>query len=148
MGSYRQIFYQIVFSTKHRAPANVQAHEAELYQYISGIIRERSCHLYRICGIEDHLHIFSDLHPSICLADYIKAIKQGSGNWMKERGLFPKFKGWQDGYGAFTYTIKEKDTIIEYIKNQRQHHETETFESEYRRLLVENGIEFDERYLF
>jgi len=58
------------------------------------------------------------------------------------------FDGWQDGYGAFTYSIREKETLIQYAKNQKEHHRKETFEEEFRRLLIEHGIEFDERYLF
>ena len=147
MSTYRQIFYHIVFSTKNREATLAEKHADALYKYIWGIIKERNCKLYRIGGMEDHLHIFSDLHPSISLADYIKDIKQGSSNWMKGNGLFPKFNGWQDGYGAFTYNIKEKQIVIDYIKNQKEHHKTETFYDEYKRLLVENGIEFNEKYL-
>ncbi len=58
------------------------------------------------------------------------------------------FDGWQDGYGAFTYSIREKETLIQYVKNQKEHHQKETFKEEFRRLLIEHGIEFDERYLF
>lgn len=147
MSTYRQIFYQIVFSTKNRDAALSEQHAEELYKYIWGIIKERGCRLYRIGGMEDHLHIFSDLHPSVCLSDYIKEIKLGSGNWMKRSGLFPCFAGWQDGYGAFTYNSKEKQTIIDYIKNQKEHHRKESFQEEYKRLLEENGIVFDEKYL-
>jgi putative transposase len=70
-----------------------------------------------------------------------------SSIWMKENGSFPEFKGWQDGYGAFTYSFKQKDTIINYIKNQKEHHKKENFYDEYKRLLIENGIEFEEKYL-
>jgi hypothetical protein len=66
---------------------------------------------------------------------------------MKESGLFPGFSGWQDGYGAFTYSIREKDIIIDYVKKQKEHHRIETFIDEYKRLLTENGIEFDKKYL-
>jgi len=147
MGTYRQIFYQIVFSTKNRELAIAENHCEELYRYISGVIKNKNCKLYRINGIEDHIHIFSDLHPSVSLADYIKDIKVSSSLWMKECGRFPKFKGWQDGYGAFTYNIREKEMIINYVKNQKQHHKTENFYDEYKRLLIENEIEFDEKYL-
>lgn len=147
MSTYRQIFYQIVFSTRNREATLTEEHSEELYKYIWGITKKRNCKLYRINGIENHIHIFSDLYPSICLADYIKDIKQGSGNWMKGSEKFSKFKGWQDGYGTFTYNIKEKRIIIDYIKNQKEHHKTETFYDEYKRLLIENGIEFDEKYL-
>ena len=61
--------------------------------------------------------------------------------------IFPGFFKWQIGYGAFTYSIHEKDKVIEYVKNQVKHHKTETFIDEYKRLLKEFKIEFDEKYL-
>lgn len=97
--------------------------------------------------MEDHIHIFSDLHPSVSLSDYIKSIKVASSIWMKAHKGFPEFNGWQDGYGAFTYSIREKDMIIEYIKNQKTHHRQESFYDEYKRLLTESGISFDEKHL-
>lgn len=147
MSTYRQIFYQIVFSTKNREATLNEDHAETLYKYIRGIIDERHCKLYRIGGREDHLHIFSDLHPSISLADFVKEIKQGSANWMKRSGFFPKFDKWQDGYGAFTCSIKEKQRGINDIKKQKEHHQTESFYEEYKRLLTENGIAFEEKYL-
>ena len=147
MSSHRQIFYQIVFGTKNRESTIEEANSDDLYKYIWGVIKNNNCKLYRINGVEDHIHIFSDLHPSVSLADYIKDIKVASSLWMKECGKFPKFKSWQEGYGAFTYSVKEKDMIINYIKNQKQHHKVESFYDEYKRLLIENGIEFDEKYL-
>jgi putative transposase len=147
MSTYKQIFYHIVFSTKHREHTLAEAHQEELYKYIWGVIKSHNCHLYRIGGMEDHLHIFSDLHPSVSLADYIKDIKLASSSWMKESGLFPSFTHWQGGYGAFTCTVKEKDTIIAYIKNQKQHHKQENYHDEYKRLLIENEIPFDEKYV-
>lgn len=147
MSAYRQIFYQLVFGTKYRQPVIVKKYDNELYKFISGIIKNNHCHLYRINGIEDHIHIMSDLHPSISLSDYIKEIKVTSSIWMKNSGKFTMFEGWQTGYGAFTYSIREKNMIINYIKKQKTHHQSETFYDEYKRLLIENGIEFDEKYL-
>ncbi len=145
--AYRQIFYQIVFGTKYRKPTINKEFETELYKYIYGIIKNKNCKLYRINGIEDHIRIMSDLHPTVCLSDYIKDIKVASSLWMKESGKFPLFEGWQDKYGALTYSIRERDMIINYIKNQKEHHKTESFYDEFKRLLIENGIEFDEKYL-
>lgn len=147
MSTYRQIFYQIIFGTKNRKPSISQEHEEELYKYISGIISNKKCKLYRINGIQDHIHIFSDLHPMTRLSDLVKDIKIAASIWMKASGKFPEFKGWQEGYGAFTYSVREKDMIINYIKNQKEHHMKETFYDEYKRLLIESGIEFDEKYL-
>jgi putative transposase len=115
-----------------------------LYKYINGILTSKKCIPYQINGIEDHIHIMSDLHPGTCLSNFVKDIKLATGNWMKESKLFPAFDQWQDGYGAFTYSIREKDKIINYIKNQKQHHLQENFYDEYKRLLIENGVGFDE----
>ena len=96
MSSYRQIFYQIVFGTKHRQPTIPETYCKELYQYISGVIKNKNCKLYRINGMQDHIHIFSDLHPTISLSDFIKDIKVASSIWMKANGNFSKFEAWQD----------------------------------------------------
>lgn len=147
MSSFRQIYYQIVFATKYRRPTITETHCEDLYKYIWGVVKNNHCKLYRINGIEDHIHIFCDLHPSVALANFVKDIKVSSSIWMKQSGLFPDFQGWQEGYGAFTYNIREKDKIINYVKKQKQHHKKEVFYDEYKRLLIENGIEFDEKYL-
>lgn len=70
-----------------------------------------------------------------------------SSEFIKTNQLFPKFGGWQDGYGAFTYTFTEKDRLIEYVKNQEEHHKNKTFRQELMELLIEHGIEYDEKYL-
>jgi len=145
VSSYRQIFYQVVFGT-NRLPTIPESHCTELYKYISGIVKNKNCKLFCINGVEDHIHIFSDLHPTICLADYVKDIKVASSLWMKSNSHFPKFKSWQEGYGAFTYSIREKDRIINYIENQKEHHRKETFYDESKSLFTKNGVEFDEKH--
>ena len=147
MSTYTQIIYQIVFSTKYRERTLTASTRQELFKYIWGILEQKKCHLYRINGVEDHIHIVTDLHPSIALASLVKDIKLASTTYIKEKKLFAHFNGWQDGYGAFTYSIKEKDRVIEYVKNQEAHHKVKTFREEYINLLNEHGIVFDEKYL-
>ena len=147
MSTYTQIIYQIVFSTKDREQTLVKPNRSELYKYIFGIHKNKNCHLYRINGIEDHLHIITHLHPSISLSSLIKDIKLASSEYIKKSELFPKFRGWQDGYGAFTYSIKEKDRLIEYVKRQEEHHTIKTFREEYIEILNEQEIAFEEKYL-
>lgn len=147
MSSYRQIFYQIVFGTKYRQKTIAEAHCNELYKYICAIIENKKCKSLQVNGIEDHIHIAVDLHPSVSLADLVKDIKVATSIWMKESGKFPAFRGWQDGYGAFTYSIREREMIINYVKKQKWHHKKEDFYDEYKRILVENQIEFEEKYM-
>jgi REP element-mobilizing transposase RayT len=147
MGTYKQLYYHIVFATKNREPALSHIHQEALYKYIWGIVNGKHCHLYRIGGMEDHLHIFSDLNPALSLSGFIKDIKLASSCWMKESGLFPHFTYWQEGYGAFTCSVKDRDVVIDYIRNQKEHHKKESFYDEYKRLLTEHEIPFEEKYL-
>ncbi len=55
---------------------------------------------------------------------------------------------WQDGYGAFTVSESQLDTVRDYIRGQPEHHRTKTFTEEYKTFLARHRIEFDERYLF
>lgn len=147
MATYTQIVYHIVFATKNRERILDKPGRENLFRYIWGIVKNHDCHLYRLNGIEDHLHIATSLHPTVSLADLVKAIKTGSSKWIKENNIFPQFHHWQEGYGAFTCSIRDKNALIEYIKNQETHHQRMDFLDEYRQLLQDAGIEFDERYL-
>ncbi len=147
MSTYTAVSYHIVFSTKDRVPVLQRDSRPDLFRYIWGIIRNRQGHLYRINGVQDHVHILSSLHPAVCLADFIKDIKTGWARWIKQKAVFKRFSHWQEGYAAFTCARRDRDGLIEYIKRQEEHHRRITFEQEYRKLLVEAGIEFDERYL-
>lgn len=147
MSTYTQILYQIVFSTKQREPTLEKHNSKELYKYIWGILKNKNCHLYQIGGVEDHLHIITHLHPSVALSSLVKDIKLASSAYITNQKLFTDFKGWQDGYGAFTYSIDAKENLINYAKNQEEHHKEKTFIDEYKKLLQEHKIEFDEKYL-
>jgi putative transposase len=146
MSSYRQHLYHLVFRTKSNLSTIKQEHVNELYAYITGIIKHKNSHLYRINGIENHVHILTDMHPSIAPADFLRDIKAPSSFWMKNSKFFPSFTGWEEGYGSFTCSYRDVNMLIEYIKNQQEHHKTMSFEDEYRQLLMEAGITPDERF--
>jgi REP element-mobilizing transposase RayT len=147
MNTYTQILYQIVFTPKNHEHTLVSGNCEELYKYIAGILNNKKCHLYRIGGISDHIHIVAHLHPTVALASLVKDIKVASSEFVKRGRLFPGFSGWQDGYGAFTYNISEKNKLIEYVKNQEEHHKTKSFREEIIELLNEHGIIFNEKYI-
>jgi putative transposase len=147
MSTYTQIYYHVIFSTKDRRPVLKKDRREELFRYLWGVIKNHHCHLYRLNGVDDHVHMLLSLHPTVNLADLMKNLKTGSSKWIKEKDVFPGFSGWQDGYGAFTLAISDKDAVIEYIKGQVEHHEKFSFQDEFRKILEEAGIKFDPKYL-
>lgn len=146
MSSYRQLIYHVVFRTQCSQPTIKTSHTDQLYSYITGIIKNKNSHLYLINGVENHLHILTDVHPSVALADFVREIKVSTSLWMKNSGLFPSFIGWAEGYGAFSCSYRDMERVIDYVKNQQEHHRKKTFEEEYRGLIIESGIHIDEKY--
>ncbi|MES2778958.1 MAG: IS200/IS605 family transposase [Bacteroidota bacterium] len=146
MSTYTQIIYQIVFGTKYREKTLEKRNRDELFKYITGLLQKKQCHVYQIGGVEDHIHILTHLHPTVALSSLVKDIKMASTDYIKRENLFPQFQGWQNGYGAFTYSIREKDRLIEYIKGQEQHHHKRSSKEEYMLMLKEEAVEYDEKY--
>ncbi len=144
--SYLQTYYHIIFSTKQRIATLPERHHKKLYNYIWSVIKNKKCHLYRIGGTEDHIHILTSLHPTICLSDFIRDLKTSTSKWMKNNKDFPNFMGWQAEYAALTKSHADHDVVIEYIKGQKEHHKKESALDEFKRLLIAEGIKIDEMY--
>ena len=147
MSTFTQIYYHLVFSTKDRERVLLADRRDDLFRYTWGILKNKDCHLYRIGGVEDHVHILTAIHPTIALANLVRDIKTATANWIKNEEVFPNFSHWQDGYGAFTLSHADKDAVIEYIKNQEEHHKQVSFKDELREFLSKNGVKFNEKYL-
>ncbi|MGV8828200.1 MAG: IS200/IS605 family transposase [Breznakibacter sp.] len=144
--SYIQSLHHIIIRPKFSDNILPNEHSEELYRYLWGYVNNKKSFLYRINGMPDHIHILVGIHPTIALSDFVKGLKTSSNFWLKSNSHFPDFKSWGEKYAAFTIRYQEKDTVMEYINNQREHHKKESFKDEFRRLIVENGIEIDEKY--
>jgi len=143
--SYVQLLYHIVIRTKASQPVLSLEHSDELYRYIWGIIKNKNSVLYRINGMEDHVHILLSLHPTIAISDFMREMKAETSKMLKRTAGFEQFTAWSEGYAAFSYSLKDKDTIINYIKNQREHHKTVSFRDEYVDFLDKMKLKLDER---
>lgn len=140
MATYTDITYHIVFATKHRVPALDAARRDDLYRFIWGVLKNRDCHLYRIGGVADHVHILTSLHPTVALASLVKEIKTAASDWIKGQRVFPLFEYWQEGYGAFTTDAAGRPGLIEYIRKQEEHHRVRTFAEELEELVRAHGL--------
>jgi len=146
--SLAQILVHIVFSTKHRERIIADAIRDELHAYTGGIIANLSGTLLKAGSVEDHIHLLV-AHPRTCSpADFIQEIKTGTSKWIKTKGTRYRDFHWQLGYGMFSLSPGHRRAAELYLEGQAEHHKTETFQDEYRRLLRKYGIEYDERYVW
>jgi len=146
--TYTQLYIQIVFTPRGRLSLIPIKHKEELQKFTTGIIQNRKHKLLTINFMPDHVHILIGYNPSQLLSDLVRDIKSGTSKFINDRRLiFGKFE-WQAGYGSFSYSRSDINTVIKYIDNQEEHHKKGSFKEEYLELLKRFEIEYDERYLF
>ncbi len=143
--SYTRLLYHIVIRTKANEPTLSVDRSDDLYRYIWKMIDNSGGKLYRINGTADHLHILMSLSPTVALADFVREVKAATSRMLKHTTGYERFTAWSEGYAALTYSLKERDVVVEYIKNQREHHRRVSFREEYEGLLRDMGLSLDER---
>ncbi len=146
--TYTSLFYHVVFSTKNRVPAIHQDIEQRVWAYIGGVARKHKMTALQVGGVEDHIHALIMAPPTIAPSQIAQFLKGDSSNWLHTE--FPALRGvgWQDGYSAFTVSKSALPDVVRYIQDQRRHHQTRTFQTEYLALLRKHGVDYDERYVW
>ena len=140
-----QILYHIVLATQDHNPCFVGANRLKLYDAISDILDENKCRLYRINACNEHVHILCSVHPGISLDELINDIKTSSTAFIEQEKIFPGFTGWQEDYGAFTGSYKDKNAMSKYVEQQHEFHREVSFSDEYEAMLKAAGIKPDQK---
>ena len=146
--SYISSYFHCVFSTKERRRLITPTLRDRLWPFLGGIARKNKMKAIEIGGMEDHVHILLSLPSTLSIAKALQLIKGGSSKWVHETFPDHRMFGWQVKYGAFSVSVSQLDTIIQYIKDQKEHHRQMTFQEEFIALLKKHRVEYDERYLW
>jgi REP element-mobilizing transposase RayT len=146
--TYSQVYIHIVFAVKGRQNLIRTEIREELHKYITGIIINRDQKLISIFCMPDHTHLLIGLKPLISISDLLRDIKAGSSKFINDRKLIKGKFSWQEGFGVFSYSRSQIDTVIKYIQNQEKHHHKKSFKEEYIGFLEKFAVEYDEKYLF
>jgi len=146
--TYTQISIHAVFAVKFRDNSIQESWRNELFKYISGIIKAEGAKTLAVGGWKDHVRAFFGLTPVLSVSEMLQKIKANSSRWINEREFVKGKFQWQEGFGAFSYSRSQRDTVIKYIMNQEEHHRAQTFREEYLGLLQNFEVEYDEKYLF
>ncbi|MCH5218660.1 MAG: IS200/IS605 family transposase [Muribaculaceae bacterium] len=134
-------YFHIVFSTKFRIKCIAHDRKERLYQYITGTVKNKKSEMIQINGVEDHIHMLINLHPTVALADLVKAVKQSSSKRLQETHYLPLFDGWTSEYFACSVSPSHVDAVKEYICSQEEHHSHKDFVSEVTDFVHKMGME-------
>ncbi len=147
--SLAKILVHIVFSTKKRHPFLTDRHiRDEMHAYLGGTCNDLKCHVLKVGGNADHVHILCALSRNVTIAQLVGDIKRASSKWIKTKGkLLTKF-AWQGGYGVFSVGKSEVARLKHYIGEQEEHHKKRTFQDEYRLFMGSYEVEYNERFVW
>ncbi|QDS99886.1 IS200/IS605 family transposase [Adhaeretor mobilis] len=147
--THQQLLYHIVFSTKNRKPyLQNEQFRTDLFAYMAGITKNLDGFALEIGGWVDHVHLLVRIPAKVAVSDFVGRLKANSSKHVNETSDSLHKFGWQEGFGAFTVSVSQKDAVAEYIKTQAEHHSRESFQEEYVRLLKCHGVDYDARYVF
>ena len=147
--SLADVLIHVVFSTKQR----VRCLEGEdlqnrLHAYLAGISNHQQCPSLAVGGTEDHIHLLCRMNRTGALSDLLRELKRSSSTWVQAQDFRLRNFAWQAGYGAFSVGRPQAGNVIGYIRNQGVHHRRRTFQDEFRLLLAQHEIDYDERYVW
>ena len=146
--TYSQIYLQFVFAVKNRENLIARNNREELQRYMTALVQNRNSKLLAIYCMSDHTHLFVGIKPTVRISDFIKEIKVESNEFFNSKRWIKGRFSWQEGYGVFSYSHSQIDSVVKYILNQESHHHKKTFKQEYHELLKEFEVSFKEKYLF
>jgi putative transposase len=121
---------------------------AELHRFLGGVLNTLECPPIIVGGHVDHVHILCQQSRTRDAASVIKEIKRASSIWLKTKGPTLEEFAWQAGYGVFSVSQSQMDSVRKYIADQEAHHRKLSFQDEYRQFLKKHEVPFDERYLW
>jgi len=121
-GSYSQLFYHFIWTTKNRAPTMTPELREALFRYIRMKCQQHRAVVYGLGGIEDHVHLLVSLPPNLSPSKFAADIKGAASHFVNDEILKSKAFYWQEGYGVVSLAKKDLKQVAEYIDNQEEHH--------------------------
>ena len=146
--TYSSILIHIIFSTYKRLRMIKIDFEERLFKYINTIAYSNNIRILAINSTEDHMHLLISIYPNIEISKIIQIIKAKSSNWINDQFYKNRKFKWQNGYAAFSVSYSNKDSVINYIKKQKEHHKRINFEDEFKLFLERNNIKYNSKYIF
>ena len=146
--TYTQIHIQTVFTVQNRICLIRNHWKEELYRFVTAIVQNHGHKVLAINGMPDHVHLFFGMRPTQSLSRLMQIVKCESSKWINDKQIVRGHFSWQEGYGAFSYSKSHVSEVVQYIRNQEQHHRRRTFIEEYHELLKKFGLAFEDQFSF
>ncbi len=136
--AYWRLHYHLVWATYQHLPLITESLERQIYGTILGKAKELGVIVHAIGNIEDHIHVAVSIPPKIAVADCVKHFKGASSHYVNHQPNASENFSWQEGYGALTFGDRAMNDVVEYVRNQKEHHRRGSTRAPFERIAEEN----------
>ena len=134
---YWRLFYQIVWAKKGRLPLIQDAFAADVHRVMADKGVQLGAIVHAVGGIEDHVHLDVSVPPSIALSEFIRQVKGSSSHFVNRKASPASEFAWQADYGVICLGSKRLTKVVQYVREQPQHHRQRTTIPALERLIQE-----------
>lgn len=136
-----KVWIHFVWSTKDRKPFLTDEIREKVFHYIQENAREKDIYIDFIGGYVDHVHCLISLGTDQTIEKIMHLIKGESSFWINKAKLCKTKFEWQDEYFAVSVSETFVDTVRNYIANQEIHHQTKSFDDEFKGFMKRAGFQ-------
>ncbi|MGI4787240.1 MAG: IS200/IS605 family transposase [Janthinobacterium lividum] len=129
--SKTEIDLHFVWATYRRMPLVTLEWEQAIYASILQEARKQRCQVLALGGMPDHIHLALTMPAFCCPSTLMRCIKSVSSTFVRQKLGQGEFFGWQDCYAVYSVCRTHRETVISYIRNQKQHHAEEATRTEW-----------------
>lgn len=139
---YSEINLHIVWHTKNSLPLLTPEVEPLAHRFLKKrIIDTPGAFFHEIGGIETHVHVVVSVPPTLTISEFIGQLKGGSSHDVNQAlGGRDKVLQWQLGYGVVSFGTRDLPWVMEYVRNQREHHARGTTQERLERITQEEPV--------
>ena len=133
---YSEINLHIVWHTKNSSPLLTPTVEPIAHRCLKNrIVKTPGVFIHEIGGTETHVHVAVTVPPTLMPSEWIGQLKGGSSHDVNQAvGKRQKVLQWQVGYGVLSFGTKDLPWVVDYIRDQRDHHAKRTAQDRLERI--------------
>jgi putative transposase len=140
--SYSKVWLHLIWSTHNKEKVLSKDNRKLLSSFLYKYAEEKGIYMKINYANSEHDHTLIDLPTTLSIEECLKLLKGSSSHYINQNRLvISKFR-WARGYGAFSVSESNVKKVVDYIKNQEEHHRVKTFTEEYELFMKKYGIKY------
>ncbi len=138
--SYTKIWLHLIWETHYRERLLFKENAGAVSEFLYRYSKENKIYMKINYVNPEHVHAVIDLPVSFAVQDCLKLYKGASSHYINEKRLINGHFSWGRGYSAFSVSESQLERVVQYVKNQEEHHRVKTFAEEYEEFLKKYNI--------